>query len=66
MPTKQEMQQELKQLRKRLRENEELMHAAAVKAEDMMALKDQYDALKEELAELKRKHPNNYSIRFKD
>jgi len=54
MPTKREMQREIDRLRKQLKENEDLMRKAAAKAEEMMALQDQYEALQAELLQLKR------------
>jgi len=48
------MQREIDRLRKQLKENEDLMRKAAAKAEEMMALQDQYEALQAELLQLKR------------
>ena len=54
MPTKQELQQELEKLRKELAENRELMRQAAIKAEEMIALREQCEALKRELDQFTR------------
>ena len=53
MATKRELQQELQQLKERLHRNEHLMRRAAAKAEEMMALRDECDALQEEVRRLK-------------
>jgi hypothetical protein len=59
MPTKRELQAELKTLRKELQENRALMRQAAAKAEDMISLRDQYEALRKEFLKLKRCKESN-------
>jgi hypothetical protein len=63
--TKQEMQRELRLLRKQLRENQTLLRWAMVRCEDMMALRDQHEALKQELARVKDNGVCNQGTRFK-
>ena len=54
MANKSELQREVGRLREQLRKKEDLLMAAAVKAEDMLALQDKYAELKTEVARLRR------------
>jgi predicted nucleic acid-binding Zn-ribbon protein len=54
MPNKREMNQEIETLRERLRKNENLLMAASIKAEDLMALEDKHDVMKGQSQRLKR------------
>jgi Ni,Fe-hydrogenase I large subunit len=55
-PTNQEPQRELRRLKAQLMENNERMRRAAVRAQEMIAIQQQYKALKEELERVKRGH----------
>jgi hypothetical protein len=57
MLTKRELHQELERLREQLKSRDSLKRQAAAKAEDMIALREQYEALKTELMrEFRRSH----------
>jgi hypothetical protein len=62
---KKEMQRELELLRKQLRENQKLLRWAAVKFEDLMALQDEHEALKAQLATIKPNQACNERTGFK-
>jgi hypothetical protein len=53
MPTKRELEREVKGLKEQLKKNQELMRDAALRAEELMGLEEECRVLKTELERLK-------------